>query len=408
MPKNAESNSTPSENTPSTGDVTAEKPRGARRNRVRNAKADSLRPSKAPYNFPKNSLEECVRLAQAIEEKNAGKPIPAKELPTLVGFHQPSDWRFLDLLRSSEQFGLTTGTGQAATIALGPIGLDVVSPSDVEQRRKALVSAFNQVGLFEKVTQFYSGKRLPEDEFFGNTLVREFDIPRDRVERFIAVYTASLRFVNSFLPVQERINLQDHRESSDAAPDSQVVEMKPQSASTISMAKGSGRSRTFLDSCFVLMPFGGWFDRYYKEVYSPAIQEAGFDPVRADDLFQSGSVMEQIWAEIHRAKVLVAEVTGRNANVFYELGLSHAAGRPVVILTASLDDVPFDLRHLRIVVYDVRDPIWASKLQAALSSHLRNAKQDPSKSLPQTFRAAVAADSRPISAGVSEQGSEVV
>lgn len=111
------------------------------------------------------------------------------------------------------------------------------------------------------------------------------------------------------------------------------------------------------------MPFGGWYDRYYEELYKPAIKEAGFEPVRADDLFHTGSVMEQIWEQVNKAKVLLAELTGKNANVFYELGLSHARGKPVVFVAGTIDDVPFDLRHLRVITYEVRDPAWGKKLR---------------------------------------------
>lgn len=60
------------------------------------------------------------------------------------------------------------------------------------------------------------------------------------------------------------------------------------------------RPREFLDTCFVMMPFGAWFDRYYQEIYVPAIKDAGFEPIRADELFTTGSVVEQIWEQIEK------------------------------------------------------------------------------------------------------------
>ena len=77
------------------------------------------------------------------------------------------------------------------------------------------------------------------------------------------------------------------------------------------------------------MPFGDWFDRYYSEIYVPALKDAGFEPVRADSLFTSGSVMEQIYEQIQKSKVLLAELTGKNPNVFYEMGVAHALQKPV-------------------------------------------------------------------------------
>lgn len=146
------------------------------------------------------------------------------------------------------------------------------------------------------------------------------------------------------------------------------------------------RVREFLDTCFVMMPFGDWFNTYYQEIYIPAIREAGFEPLRGDELFSTGSVVEQIWEQLTKATVLLADLTGKNANVFYELGLAHAARKPVVFTAANIDDVPFDLRHLRVIIYDIREPRWAEKLIKEIADYLKNAKSDPEKSIPQPFR----------------------
>jgi hypothetical protein len=135
-----------------------------------------------------------------------------------------------------------------------------------------------------------------------------------------------------------------------------------------------------------MMPFGAWFDRYYLEIYVPAIKEAGFEPVRADELFTTGSVVEQIWEQIEKSKLLLADLSGKNPNVFYELGLAHAAKKPVVFTAAEVNDVPFDLRHLRVIIYDIREPEWASRLKASVADYLRNAAKDPGKSIPHPFR----------------------
>ena len=63
------------------------------------------------WTFPKNTLEDAIRIAKAIEEKNAGNPMPAQDLAVAVGFRQAQDWRFLELLRSANQYGLVAGTG---------------------------------------------------------------------------------------------------------------------------------------------------------------------------------------------------------------------------------------------------------------------------------------------------------
>ncbi len=68
--------------------------------------------------------------------------------------------------------------------------------------------------------------------------------------------------------------------------------------------------------------------------------------------------------------MLVAELTGRNPNVLYELGIAHTLGKPVVMITQSLDDVPFDLRHHRSIPY-THTPRGAQQLEEALSKTLQ-------------------------------------
>jgi hypothetical protein len=342
-------------------------------------KSSSRKPTKEAYNFPKNSLEDSVALAKAIEEKFAGKPTPASELVTPTGFNKVTDWRFLDLLRSAEFFGLTKGTGQSASVELQKIGSDVVAPTNQTERRKAMWSAFNNVAIFKAVYDHYKGKKLPEDEYFENTLVREFDIPKERVELFIDSYKKSLQYVESFAGDGKSVSDVSAKRESPSGDRSDAIH-------DLATSDKRRRTREFIDNCFVIMPFGDWFDRYYREIYCEAIEDAGFEPCRADELFSTGSVIEQIWNEIKKADVILAELTGKNANVFYELGLAHALRKPVVFLSSDINDVPFDLRHLRVILYDVREPDWAATLRRDIAEYLKNAKNDPAKSIPSPFR----------------------
>jgi hypothetical protein len=296
-----------------------------------------------------------------------------------VGYRQSSDWRFLDLLRSANQYGLVTGTGASASISLTKLGQDVVAPSSPTQRSEALLTAFRSVKDFADVEKFYGGKRIPEDEFFLNTLTREFNIPRDRVETFAKVFLENLKYLRAFSPSPTSAETQA------AALEGPPGATPPEKIPTPIVAR-EPRVREFLDTCFVMMPFGSWFDRYYQEIYTPAIKEAGFEPIRADELFTTGSVVEQIWEQIQKSKVLLADLSGKNANVFYELGLAHAAKKPVVFTSALVDDVPFDLRHLRVIIYDIREPEWAPRLRKSIADYLRNAMKEPEKSIPHPFR----------------------
>ncbi len=139
------------------------------------------------------------------------------------------------------------------------------------------------------------------------------------------------------------------------------------------------------DVCFMIMPFGGWFDEYYLKIYKPAIEDAGLIAHRADDLYRPSTITNDIWEYTKKSKVILADLSERNANVFYELGLAHAIAKPAVMITQSMDDVPFDLRSLRIIVYDRNDPGWGETLRYKITKSLLETVGSPSEAILPAF-----------------------
>jgi hypothetical protein len=104
--------------------------------------------------------------------------------------------------------------------------------------------------------------------------------------------------------------------------------------------------------------------------------------VRADsEIFGTGKIIDQIMIGMSNAKVLVAELTGRNPNVFYELGVAHALKKPVVLVTADEQDIPFDVRHIRVMTYDKNDPFWGEKLITKVSENVVSAIKNPAEAI---------------------------
>ncbi|MGD8453847.1 MAG: hypothetical protein PVJ57_18690 [Phycisphaerae bacterium] len=154
--------------------------------------------------------------------------------------------------------------------------------------------------------------------------------------------------------------------------------------------RASRRVKSPAGKCFVMMPFREPFDTYFTTIILPAITKANFEATRADDLFRPSVIVADMWKMIQDAKVLLAELTTKNANVFYELGLAHAIGKPVVLVSEKMEDVPFDLQQLRVLLYDKNDPAWGVKLREDISSSLAEVAADPIEAVPQTFRKKVA------------------
>ena len=120
------------------------------------------------------------------------------------------------------------------------------------------------------------------------------------------------------------------------------------------------------NSCFVVMPFHALYEAQYEGVIKPAIEGTGLTCVRGDEIYARQAIVQDVWRSIRKARLVVAELSGRNPNVMYEIGLAHAIGKPIILLTRSEEDVPFDLRALRYVYYDPNDPFWGLIFERSL------------------------------------------
>lgn len=134
-----------------------------------------------------------------------------------------------------------------------------------------------------------------------------------------------------------------------------------------------------MKTCFVIMPFRPEL-RFMYDTISKHIADAFPDVTceRGDDKVLTVPVLEKIAADIRDADVLIADCTGRNPNVFYELGMAHALKKPVILLTCDdIRDAPTDIRSFEFIHY-AQDP---NTFLNDLDNALRNALGDPFKPL---------------------------
>lgn len=125
--------------------------------------------------------------------------------------------------------------------------------------------------------------------------------------------------------------------------------------------------------CFVLMPFNN--DNNLQEIYQDSVKKVveslDITCQRADDIYETKPIIETIWEQINKATFIIADLTNKNANVFYELGVAHTVGKEVILLSQNIDDVPFDLRHLKIIIYETT-PRGVTNLEKQLESMIQS------------------------------------
>ena len=106
--------------------------------------------------------------------------------------------------------------------------------------------------------------------------------------------------------------------------------------------------------CFVVMPFRPELNYFYLYVQQYLRDRHGLRVERGDHRVLTGPLLDKIRGDIQRADVIIGDITGRNPNVFYELGIADANGKPVILITQDAsDDVPTDVRHLEFIRYDL-------------------------------------------------------
>jgi hypothetical protein len=114
---------------------------------------------------------------------------------------------------------------------------------------------------------------------------------------------------------------------------------------------------------FVLMPFAPSFDDIYKYGIKRPITELGITCERVDEIQYTGGILEQVLKSIDKATFIIADMTGRNPNVFYEVGYCHAVKKDVILCTQTAEDIPFDLRGYNHIVYQGKIKLLEEELR---------------------------------------------
>ncbi|MCB1123222.1 MAG: hypothetical protein KJT03_16830, partial [Verrucomicrobiae bacterium] len=310
--------------------------------------------------YPRHNLTKSLRIPEAILVQNAGRDCTEQEAAGFVGVGYGGPFRLE--ISSCLKYGLMDRPS-AGKVSITDLGRRALRPQNPGDDVRALQQAVLNAPQISDVYEHYRGENLPDRKFFENALEDKFKVPADKISDFIGIFEQSLEAAKLIQKVDNRIRVIDVTEAVPGQPEEQRLK---KISKDVKVASG--------DSCFVMMPFADPIGSYYEKIYEPAIKKAGLEPVRADnDIFGTGKIMDQIWSGINAARVLVAELTSRNPNVFYELGLAHALQKPVVLVAGAEEDVPFDLKHIRVIYYNMTDPFWGQKLVDKVSENILSA-----------------------------------
>ena len=127
---------------------------------------------------------------------------------------------------------------------------------------------------------------------------------------------------------------------------------------------------------FVLMPFSDDFLDYYKSGIREACNVIGVHCERVDEQRFDQTILERIYDQIQKADVIIADMSGKNPNVFYEVGYAHSLHKRVILLTQDSSDIPFDLKHHRHIEYRKQCFLLKQELEDELRWCLKTPQQN--------------------------------
>jgi len=321
--------------------------------------------------YPRHSLEKALRIPKGIMEQNAGKFCTDKEAATYSGVKY-NRGPIATEISSAIKYGLLSRPTKG-NVELTEVAKKIIKPHTETDHKDGLQKAFLNSPGFSDVYSHYRGENIPDMQYFDNALTSKFDLKSDKLDEFKNILFDNLLFCGLLVESDGKkriLNITEYNEEQQEIVEKNIKKLEKEAK----IAKS--------DSCFVMMPFSAPHGTYYEKIYKPAVEKAGLQAIKADDeIFGTGKIIEQIWQGINLSKVLIAELTTKNANVFYELGIAHTLKKPVVLVSSNEHDVPFDLQHIRVIYYDVTDPFWGQKLIDKIAENILNAIKNPSETI---------------------------
>ena len=327
-------------------------------------------------NIPVLSYEESLVLANAIWEFASGQKIRRLTLFDSIG-KSPDSGPSRSLVTTSSKYGLTTGGYQAEFIELTPSGAEATNPDgEAKQKLKAnfqLAILSNE--YFNSLYEAYKDMKLPANSVMVDFLV-EKGLDKQEGKKCIELFLNNARYIGliKLLAGSERISTLEHLLDEIPNAVSPTVPLTSQPARSITPTSSNvaasipvnnidnGKNNQWENSCFYITPIGSddseerkHSDLFLSSIVEPALEDFGLKVIRADKISNPGMITSQVIEHIHKSKLVIADLSFSNPNVYYELSFRHSFNLPTIHIIRKQDKIPFDLQDFRTIVIDTTD-----------------------------------------------------
>jgi hypothetical protein len=322
--------------------------------------------------FPSIAYEDCLVISKIIWEHASGKKMKRLTLFDFLG-KSPDSGSSRALITNSSKYDLTTGSYHAEYIEMTATGWTATNPDiDAKQRTAAGFSlAIANNDYFDSLYQANKDMKIPAKAVMVD-LVSEKGLDKDECKKCVELFLANARYLGLIKVISgsERMLtienlLEDLSKSLKSAPFAAgdhplAFELKDESSAaedTIYEIKNQWDK-----VCFYVTPIGDdgseerkHSDLFLSSIVEPALEDFGLKVVRADKISNPGMITSQVIEHIMKAKLVIADLSYNNPNVFYELSLRHTQNLPTIHIIRKQDKIPFDLQDFRTIVIDTTD-----------------------------------------------------
>lgn len=348
--------------------------------------------------FPAASFEDSLVLAVEVQRLAGGQ----RRIRRLTLFEQlgrsPDSGLARQQIVNSNRYGLTKGSYQAEYLELTESGAAATSPDAPprERTRARFELAIAGIPAFAVLYETSKGGKLPAQQVMRDHLISEQSLSAEWATEAVEVFIVNAKHVGILRPVSgtERVLTIEHALDELPAVSAGTGHPSPSNSGTTTPgSSATTAAQTFDSTCFYVTPIGDddsevrkHADVFLGHLVEPAIEmlDKGLGVVRADQIENPGLISAQVIQHLLHSRLVVADLSFHNPNVFYELAIRHATGKPTVLLCRTGDELPFDISDVRTIRIEMTDiHAFVTQMEtwrAELTNMARRALDDPTAS----------------------------
>lgn len=307
---------------------------------------------RGPKPYPVIPFEQALKIGQGIAEFGAGHPLKRATLFEKLNLSINQTTR--DLITASNRYGITNGSHSADEFSLTPEGAKCVASTATPDRNRARIKlAILDIEPFKRLYEKFRNGKMPAIEAMRDTVD---DLNEGDRAPCVDIFVQNAKYVGI---LQTREGAEFVTSVDEAATTPAVPNLGGTAGASSAISVNQPIAGEDYDTvCFFIAPIGAEDSeprQHSDAILSSYVEKAlaTVEPklrvVRADKITQPGMITKQVLEYLLKSRLVVADLSYHNPNVFYELAVRHATGKPVIHIKRTSDPIPFDNKDFRTI-----------------------------------------------------------